>query len=203
MLETALVVRIVATYRVTDLIVTYKKEKSMTDERVKDSEIEMNDTKDSRHKLSLRAVSDGEVLSIEEVPDEIFAQKMIGEGYAIKPTSQLVVAPIDGKLIEVADAKHAYYIETKEGLKILIHVGIDTLLLNGEGFKTKLKKDDQVKAGDALVEFDEELITKKGFNTIISVIVLDDLAFEMTQVLNLTKQAKAGETVAVEIDLQK
>ncbi|MEC6748775.1 PTS glucose transporter subunit IIA [Marinilactibacillus sp. XAAS-LB27] len=175
----------------------------MTDERAKDSEIEMNDTKDSRHKLSLRAVSDGEVLSIEEVPDEIFAQKMIGEGYAIKPTSQLVVAPIDGKLIEVADAKHAYYIETKEGLKILIHVGIDTLLLNGEGFKTKLKKDDQVKAGDVLVEFDEELITKKGFNTIISVIVLDDSAFEVIQVLNQMKQAKAGETVAVEIDLQK
>lgn len=66
-----------------------------------------------------------------------------------------------------------------------------------------MKKDDQVKAGDALVEFDEELITKKGFNTIISVIVLDDSAFEVTQVLNQMKQAKAGETVAVEIDLQK
>ncbi|WP_208560506.1 PTS sugar transporter subunit IIA [Marinilactibacillus kalidii] len=175
----------------------------MTEERAMDSEIEMDEMTDSGHKLLLRAVSDGEVLSIEEVPDEIFAQKMIGEGFAVKPTSQLVVAPIDGKLIEVAEAKHAYYIETEEGLKILIHVGIDTLLLNGEGFSTKLKKDDYIEAGDALVAFDEQLITEKGFNTIISVIVLDDEAFELKQTLHPTKEAHAGETVALEIDLKQ
>ena len=63
---------------------------------------------------------------LNKLEDDLFSQKMIGDGYAIKPTSEVVYAPVSGKLIEVADAKHAYYIETDTGLKILIHIGIDT-----------------------------------------------------------------------------
>ena len=173
----------------------------MEEKRTKDSEIEIGNKEEVQHKLTLYAVADGEVLSIEEVPDEIFAQKMIGEGFAIKPTSQTVVAPIKGKLIEVADAKHAYYIETAEGIKILIHIGIDTLLLNGEGFSTQREKDDEVDKGDSLVTFDEDFIVGKGYNPIISVIVLDDQAIEMKQTLFSADQAVAGETVALEIEL--
>lgn len=90
--------------------------------------------------IILSAVTDGEIIPVEQVEDDLFSQKMIGDGYAIKPTSEVVYAPVSGKLIEVADAKHAYYIETDTGLKILIHIGIDTVLMNGQGFQTSLEK---------------------------------------------------------------
>ncbi|GEL66509.1 PTS glucose transporter subunit IIA [Marinilactibacillus psychrotolerans] len=172
----------------------------MSDEKMKDSEIEIGEMKNSQHKIELCAVSNGEVLSIENVPDKVFAQRMIGDGFAVKPTSQSVVAPVSGKLIEVADAKHAYYIETEEGVKILIHVGINTLLLNGEGFSTKLEKGDKVEKGKTLVDFDEELIIKKGYNPIISVIVLDNEDVQMNQEVFPAKGVIAGETIAMEIN---
>lgn len=173
----------------------------MNNKRMKDAEIKAKETKNSQHRIELCAVSDGEIVSIEQVPDQVFAQKMIGEGFAVKPTSQKVVAPVNGKLIEVAEAKHAYYIETDEGLKILIHVGINTLLLNGEGFFTTLEKGDTVEKGDTLVDFDEELIVKKGYNPIIAVIVLDDQDISMDQNVFPTKKAVAGETIASELIL--
>lgn len=172
----------------------------MNNKRMKDSENEIGEMTNSQHKIELCAVSDGEVLSIENVPDKVFAQKMIGEGFAIKPVSQTVVAPVSGKLVEVADAKHAYYIETEEGIKILIHVGINTLLLNGEGFSTKLEKGDRVERGETLVDFDEELIVKKGYNPIISVIVLDDQDVQMNQTVFPSKEVIAGETIAMELN---
>ncbi|API88289.1 hypothetical protein BKP56_02765 [Marinilactibacillus sp. 15R] len=172
----------------------------MNNKRMKDSESEIGEMPNSQHKIELCAVSDGEVLSIENVPDKVFAQKMIGEGFAIKPVSETVVAPISGKLIEVADAKHAYYIETEEGIKILIHVGINTLLLNGEGFSTKLEKGDKVEKGKTLVDFDEELIIKKGYNPIISVIVLDNEDVQMNQEVFPAKGVIAGETIAMELN---
>ncbi|WP_368645512.1 PTS glucose transporter subunit IIA [Alkalibacterium putridalgicola] len=152
--------------------------------------------------LMLSAVTDGEIIPIEEVQDDLFSQKMIGDGYAIKPSSEIVYAPVSGKLIEVADAKHAYYIETDGGLKVLIHIGIDTLLMNGEGFQTSLRKNDRVEKGAQLATFDQKLISEKGFNTVIPVIVL-----EHDSVLSLEtlpeKKAIARETDALKITLTR
>lgn len=164
-----------------------------------DQDIEqMHETKE----LILSAVTDGEIISIEEVQDDLFSQKMIGDGYAIRPTSDVVYAPVSGKLIEVADAKHAYYIETDEGLKVLIHIGIDTLLLNGEGFKTSLYKNQRIEKGEKLASFDRKLMSERGFNTVIPVIVL-----EHQTVLSLelfpSKEAIANKTYALKVTLSE
>lgn len=161
---------------------------------------EGQETKHERKKgeLILSAVTDGEIIPIEEVADNLFSQKMIGNGYAIKPTSEVVYAPVSGKLIEVADAKHAYYIETDEGVKVLVHIGIDTLLLNGEGFQTSMMKNKRVEKGDTLAVFDQKLITERGFDTVIPVIVLEHESVVSMQLFP-AKEAKANETYALKV----
>lgn len=150
----------------------FKKEKKMSNERNGFADQERENEHETVE-LILSAVTDGEIILIEEVQDDLFSQKMIGDGYAIKPSSEVVYAPVSGKLIEVADAKHAFYIETDEGLKVLIHIGIDTLLMNGAGFQTSLEKNQRVEKGDQLARFDQKMISEKGFNTVIPVIVLE------------------------------
>lgn len=153
----------------------------------------------SSHIIHLYAVTDGKIIPMEEVEDDVFALKMIGDGYAIEPSSPTVVAPVSGKLIEVAEAKHAYYIETEEGLKVLVHVGLDTLLLNGEGFSSSVEKGSFVKQGDSLVTFDGELFKEKGYKTTIPVVVLDNQAREIQLTLHQEQNAKAGETNVLDI----
>lgn len=157
-----------------------------------------NDKTDS-HTLTFYAVTDGEIVPIEQVEDEVFAQKMIGNGFALKPTSQTVVAPISGRLIEVAETKHAYYIEIEQGIKVLIHVGLDTLLLNGEGLNAKVEKNSFINVGDPLVTFDKELFEQEGYYTTIPIIVLDNKERKMEFTLHTTKHAQAGKTKALDI----
>ncbi|GAB2317898.1 PTS glucose transporter subunit IIA [Alkalibacterium sp. s-m-22] len=155
---------------------------------------------ESAHTMDVSAVTDGEVITIEEVPDELFSAKMIGDGFAIIPTSDSVYAPVSGKLIEVADAKHAYYIETEEGIKVLIHIGIDTLLLNGEGFKTFVKRNMTVEKGQKLAEFDKQLIEDRGFQPVIPVIILDHPSVASLEI-RPDKAVKANDSVALTVHL--
>lgn len=151
--------------------------------------------------IILSAVTDGEIIPVEQVEDDLFSQKMIGDGYAIKPTSEVVYAPVSGKLIEVADAKHAYYIETDTGLKILIHIGIDTVLMNGQGFQTSLEKNVWVEKGDQLATFDKKMIEDEGYNTVIPVIVLEHSSVVSLETL-INRDATAGKTEALKITLK-
>lgn len=151
--------------------------------------------------LNLCAVTDGEVMKIEDVPDELFSQKMIGDGFAVMPSSQEVFAPVSGRLIEVADTKHAYYIETHEGIKILIHIGIDTLLLDGEGFESFIERKMLVEKGQKLASFDRQLLIDRGFQPVIPVIVLEHDSVASLEV-HPVKEAKANESIALTVHLK-
>ena len=105
-------------------------------------------------KETFKAPINGEMKLISEAPDETFSQKMMGDGVVIFPTDNTVVAPCDGKIKMIFPTKHAIGIESKEGAEILIHVGIDTVLLNGETFETYINVDDEIKQGDKLLTFD-------------------------------------------------
>ena len=96
----------------------------------------------------------GRIVKLEEVPDKVFAEKIMGDGFAIEPKDNIVVAPVDGEIAILFPTKHAIGMVTAEGLELLIHVGIDTVKLNGEGFKAFVKQGDKVKAGDKLLEVD-------------------------------------------------
>lgn len=110
------------------------------------------------------APTDGICIPLEEVPDPVFAEKMLGEGVAILPANGHIVSPVSGVVSELTDSKHAYGLTTDDGLELLLHIGIDTVNLAGEGFQTPLRKGDRVKAGDLLAEVDLELLKEKGYD---------------------------------------
>lgn len=147
--------------------------------------------------IELKAVIDGEVIKVEEIEDPVFSNKMIGNGYGIIPTGKKLYSPIVGKIEEVAETKHAIYLSTANNLKILIHIGIDTIELKGEGFESKVEKGMFVKEGDLLVVFDPEFIKEKGLNPIVSVIILDQKEKKIELVVYPVKVAKANESLAL------
>lgn len=140
----------------------------------------------------------GNLVGLETVPDAVFSEKMMGEGVAIIPTSNKVVSPVKGKLTSVFPTKHAFGIETDEGVEILIHVGIDTVDLKGEHFNLKVEQGQEVEIGDVLVEVDFAAISKAGYPIITPVIILNAGNFE--NVVN--KSDKEVEYLDTIIELQ-
>lgn len=104
--------------------------------------------------LEVDAAVDGELIPITEVKDDVFSTKMLGDGYAIKPTSGEIHSPVEGDISTLFPTKHAIGIKTKEGLEILVHLGIDTVELNGAPFKMEIQKGDHVTPGQLLGTMD-------------------------------------------------
>lgn len=158
-----------------------------------------NETSENKKAL-LVAVTDGSIIPIEEVPDLVFSEKMMGEGFAMIPTSNVVYAPITGKLFQVADASHAFEIRSEDGLEVLIHVGLDTVTLNGEGFETNLKKGMVVKQGDPLVTFNREYLISRGCRLFIPVVVINGENDNYRYGFKPSNEAQAGKTIALTIE---
>ena len=143
-------------------------------------------------KVELLAPLTGEVLPLSEVPDEVFAAKTVGDGVAIKPTGDTLVAPVDGVIKQLFPTKHALGIETESGLELLIHIGINTVELDGEGFEKLADKGDEINVGDELIKFDLDYIEENATSIITPVVITnkDDIeSFEVTD----SKKVTAGE----------
>ena len=113
----------------------------------------------------------GKSVPLSEVNDPTFAQEILGKGGAILPADGKLYAPADGKIITVMDTKHAIGMTGNNGAEILMHVGIDTVQLNGKHFEAKVQSGDSVKKGQLLLEFDVEGIKKEGYDVITSIII--------------------------------
>jgi sugar PTS system EIIA component len=113
----------------------------------------------------------GTVKSLEEVPDPVFSQKMMGDGIAIDPSEGKVVSPVDGEIMQLFPTKHAVGIKAKNGAEILIHIGLETVSMNGEGFEAHVAEGSKVNKGDALITFDLELVKEKAKSTITPIIL--------------------------------
>lgn len=121
----------------------------------------------------LKAPITGKVIPIEEVPDPVFAEKMMGDGIAFIPAEGKVFAPIAATIKQVFPTKHAIGLESNNGLEILIHIGLDTVNMKGEGFIVHIKEGDQVSMGDLLVEFDLEKVEENAASTITPMVILN------------------------------
>ncbi|NEW60872.1 PTS glucose transporter subunit IIA [Sulfurovum sp. bin170] len=117
---------------------------------------------------------DGDVVDIESVPDKVFSQKLAGDGVAIVPNSGTIVAPIDGVVSRIFPTNHAFLIINNSGLEVMVHVGIDTVELNGEGFERLVEEGDKVKFGCPILSVDFDFIQSKGKAIITPVIVTCD-----------------------------
>ncbi|MBY4797287.1 PTS glucose transporter subunit IIA [Collinsella sp. AGMB00827] len=130
-----------------------------------------------RRPLILASPLAGRVVSLGEVNDEVFASGMLGEGVAIQPLSNRVVAPADAKVEVIFPTGHAVALRTDDGLDILIHLGLNTVNLNGEHFVVHAQPGDTVRRGQVLIEFDRRAIASAGFDTIVPVLLRNALEF--------------------------
>lgn len=144
--------------------------------------------------ISLKAVEDGRTIPMDEVNDQTFAQKLLGPGIAIVPSNGIVVSPINGTIATVMDTKHAVCIQGEDGLELIVHAGLDTVELNGKYYQTYKEIGDQVKAGDVLLEFDLEEITKAGYDVTTPIVITNLGDYKITKCLT-GQQVKAGEEV--------
>ena len=140
----------------------------------------------------------GSVIPITDVPDQAFATKAMGDGFAIKPEEGVITSPVDGKIVTVFPTKHAIGILSEQGYEILIHVGIDTVELNGEGFKLFVNQDDHVKKGQKLLEFDIDVIKQKA-KSITTPIIFTNLPEDKKIDLKQTGQLDQGTKGVIEI----
>lgn len=112
--------------------------------------------------IHVLAPLDGTVVDLETVPDQVFAQKMAGDGVAIDPSGQVAVAPISGDLVKLFPGGHAFGIAASEGVELIVHIGLDTIELKGEGFENIATEGQVVQAGTPIVRFDRTVIERMG-----------------------------------------
>lgn len=147
--------------------------------------------------IEIFAPLSGEIVNIEDVPDVVFAEKIVGDGVAIKPSSNRMVAPIDGVIGKIFETNHAFSIESAGGVELFVHFGIDTVELKGDGFTRIAQEGQKVKKGDVVIEFDLALLEERAKSTLTPVVIpnMDEIK-EMTK---LSGQVVAGETPVIRI----
>ncbi len=142
------------------------------------------------------AVANGKVVNVEDVPDEVFASKALGDGVAVIVEDGKVYSPVDGQVSMVAETLHAYGLTTADGLELLVHIGVNTVELNGEGFHPQVKEGASVKAGDLLCTVDMDLMKRKGYPMHTPILLTNgDDCSEVQR--HPTDKAQAGKTVVV------
>jgi PTS system beta-glucosides-specific IIC component len=133
----------------------------------------------------------GRIIPLQQVKDEVFMKEMVGKGVAIFPEISSIFSPVNGIVKYIPTTKHAMIVSSNDGIDVLIHIGVDTINLNGKYFETLVKQDAQVKVGDPLLHFDRKAILNLGFDLVIPVVITNTNDF--SQVIPTRK-----ETVIVE-----
>lgn len=149
-------------------------------------------------KYKILAPLSGKAVSVTETPDKVFAEKVLGDGVTILPESGEVLAPVDGTVVNIAHSYHALCIEGDDGAEVLVHLGIDTVELDGKGFTCHVKKGEHVTAGQKLMDMDLNLIREKGYSTASPCIVTNP--GEVKRLTPRTGDAAAGKTVVIEYE---
>ncbi|WP_159192372.1 PTS N-acetyl glucosamine transporter subunit IIABC [Klebsiella pneumoniae] len=140
----------------------------------------------------------GDVVALEQVPDEAFASKAVGDGIAVKPTSNIVVAPAAGTVVKIFNTNHAFCLETNNGAEIVVHMGIDTVALEGKGFKRLVEEGTDVKAGEPILEMDLDFLNANA-RSMISPVVCSNSDDYSALVILVSGKVVAGQTPLYEI----
>lgn len=138
---------------------------------------------------------EGNVIALENIPDDTFASGVLGNGVGIEPSSGIVVAPVDGEISTVSETKHAIGISSDDGMEMLIHVGIDTVKMDGKGFEPQVAEGDKIKAGQVLMKFSVEEIKKAGFSTTTAVLVCNSDDYEDFKVVKSGASKRAEKII--------
>lgn len=172
----------------------WKEEEQGEKKETKDAETKVEEPAADEQKKVLYAPIEGNVIAREAIPDAVFASGALGDGVGIEPAVGEVIAPCDGEIVTVTETKHAIGILGPEGMELLIHVGIDTVKMNGEGFDVKVAPGQKVKKGQELMSFDIEKIKKAGYSTTTAVLVTNSTDYPNYQIVK-TGITKTGEEI--------
>ena len=135
----------------------------------------------SKKKGALLAVADGKAVPLSSVPDEAFSSGILGIGIAVEPTAGTIYSPIDGVVESITETGHAYSIQSSDGLDVLVHVGIDTVELKGDGFLPMVSEGDRIKAGEVLARVDLDAVRSAGHPTVIPILITNPQEVESIQ----------------------
>ncbi|KHD27499.1 PTS system glucose-specific transporter subunit IIA [Xenorhabdus nematophila] len=147
--------------------------------------------------IEIIAPLSGEIVNIEDVPDVVFAEKIVGDGIAIKPTGNKIVAPVDGTIGKIFETNHAFSIESDSGIELFVHFGIDTVELKGEGFKRIAEEGQRVQKGDLVLEFDLAFLEERA-KSILTPVVISNMD-EIKELSKVSGSVVVGESVIMRI----
>lgn len=146
--------------------------------------------------LTVYVPADGKITPLSEFPDEMFSGEVLGPGCGIIPSGNLVSAPFNGTVTQVTDTLHAVGLTSDDGVEVLIHIGVDTVAMNGKGFKSHVRNDQKIHLGDPLITFDRAAIQEAGYPDAIAVVVTNADEFAGVSL------KKTGDSTTGEIMLQ-
>jgi glucose-specific phosphotransferase system IIA component len=141
--------------------------------------------------MNIYSPVNGKMVPLSEVPDKMFAEKVLGDGVAFYSDEDIIYSPCDGKVSMIADTGHAAGIMADNGAEILIHIGLDTVNLNGKGFEVLTKKDAKIKQGTPLIKVDRKFMSDNNINLIIPMIITNEVPFELQE----TDQVQSSSSV--------
>ena len=145
--------------------------------------------------VEIYAPISGEIVNIEDVPEVVFSEKIVGDGVAVRPIGNKIVAPVDGVIGKIFETNHAFSMESKEGVELFVHFGIDTVELKGEGFTRIAQEGQSVKRGDTVIEFDLALLESKA-KSVLTPIVISNMD-EISCIVKKSGEVVAGESVVL------
>ena len=145
--------------------------------------------------VKIYAPLSGEIVNIEDVPDVVFSEKIVGDGIAIRPNGDEIVAPVNGTIGKIFETNHAFSIESDEGIELFVHFGIDTVELKGEGFTRIAAEGQKVKVGDPVIKFDLALLEEKAKSVLTPVVVSN--MDEISNLQKLSGEVIKGESVVL------
>lgn len=148
-----------------------------------------------KKEVKIYAPLSGEIVNIEDVPDVVFSEKIVGDGIAIRPIGDTIVAPVNGTIGKIFETNHAFSIESDEGVELFVHFGIDTVELKGEGFTRLASEGQKVKAGEPIIKFDLAYLTEHAKSVLTPIVISN-----MDEISNLQKfngEVVLGESVVL------
>ncbi len=146
-----------------------------------------------RKSREVKAPIDGMLVALEKVDDEVFSSKMAGDGIAIMPVGDTFVAPIDGVITKIFSTNHAFSIKNKQDLEVLVHIGLETVALKGEGFERLASEGDTVKVGDPIIKVDLEYIKAHAKDIVTPILITDESKFDAID--KNDNVVKSGDTI--------
>ncbi len=146
-----------------------------------------------RKSREVKAPIDGMLVALEKVDDEVFSSKMAGDGIAIMPVGDTFVAPIDGVITKIFSTNHAFSIKNKQDLEVLVHIGLETVSLKGEGFERLASEGDTVKVGDPIIKVDLEYIKAHAKDIVTPILITDESKFDAID--KNDNVVKSGDTI--------